>query len=201
MRPTSPKSILWGICISGLAALALGALGVAADEPKEPAPAGMPAPAERLPEHVWLDQLVGEWTVSMEIPMGPGVEPMKAEGSESSRSIGGVWYVADGKLSMGGQSMSSMMTLGYDPAKKSFVGTWIDTMQIHLWTYTGTLDEAKKSLSLLAEGPNMEDPTKTSRYRDVIEVVSADHRVTTSSIQDADGAWTQYMRADYRRKK
>ena len=75
------------------------------------------------------------------------------------------------------------MTLGYDSAKGTFVGTWIDSVQPHLWHYTGTLDEARQVLTLESEGPTFDDPTRTAKYRDVIELVAPGHRTLTSSVQ------------------
>jgi hypothetical protein len=69
-----------------------------------------------------------------------------------------------------------------------------------LWTYVGKLDEGKKALTLAAEGPSHADPTKTAKYRDVIELKSADHRTLTSSVLGEDGTWTTYLTAAYRRK-
>ena len=166
-----------------------------------PHPTDMPAPAPRVEQHAWLQQLVGEWTMKAEATMGPGTEPMLMESTESVRSIGGLWVVGEGQASFDGTPFTSLLTLGYDPAQRAFVGTWVDTMQAHMWTYVGKLDDSKKVLTLAAEGPSFDDPTRTSKYRDAIEIVGPDHRVLTSSVQRPDGQWTTFMRADYRRKK
>jgi hypothetical protein len=91
--------------------------------------------------------------------------------------------------------------LGYDPDQKAFVGTWVDTLQTHLWTYRGTLDETKKILTLETEGPAFGDPTQTAQYRDALEIKGPDHKVLTSSAKQADGTWTTFLRAEYRRKQ
>ena len=54
----------------------------------------------------------------------------------------------------GGGPATTLMTLGYDPEKKRFVGTWIGSMMTHLWIYDGALDAAGKVLTLDAEGPS-----------------------------------------------
>jgi hypothetical protein len=161
----------------------------------------MPAPPTALDQHRWLEQLVGEWTVTSELTVAPGAEPMRMESSESVRSLGGLWILAESTASFGGTPFTSILTLGYDPEKKAFVGTWIDTMQTQLWTYRGTLDETKKILTLETEGPDHEDPTKTAQYRDALEIKGPDHKVLTSSIEQADGTWSTFVRADYRRKQ
>lgn len=160
----------------------------------------MPQPAQGE-QHEWLQQLVGEWTATSEMTMATGAEPMRMEFTESVRSIGGLWILAEGSASIGGSPMTTLMTLGYDPAKKKFIGTWVDTMQAHMWSYEGTLDDAKKVLTLSTTGPAFEDPTKTSKYRDAIEIKSKDHKVLTSSVENADGTWNTFQRAEYKRKK
>ncbi len=163
--------------------------------------AELPEPTVASAEHQWLKQLVGNWTVTSEAIMAPGAEPMMMESTESVRALGDLWVVSEGEASFGDTQFQSMMTLGYDPQKKAFVGTWVDTMQTHLWVYRGQLDQAKKVLTLNTEGPGIEDPTKMASYRDVFELVSPDHKVLTSWAQGEDGEWTQFMKADFRRKK
>ena len=160
-----------------------------------------PQPDAPEPQHKWLQQLVGEWKVTTEASMGPGTEPMKMESTERVRAIGDLWVLAEGTADFAGKPFTSLMTVGYDPKQKAFVGTWVDSMHAHLWTYTGSLDEAKKVLTLSAEGPAFDDPTKTAKYRDAIEIVSKDHKRLTSSMLVADGKWETFMRADYTRTK
>lgn len=153
-------------------------------------------------EHAWLQQLVGEWTSEMECVMGPDQPPMKNKGVESVRSIGGLWTMGEGSGEMpDGGKMTSMMTLGYDPQKQRFVGTFIASMMTHMWVYEGTLDAAGKVLTLDTEGPGMSGDGKMMKYKDIITFVSDDHRTLTSRIQGDDGQWTEFMTAHYRRKK
>ena len=154
-----------------------------------------------LEQHEWLQQLVGEWSVSSEAILEPGGDPMTWESEESARSIGGLWVVTEGAAEYDGEPFVWIMTLGYDPNKGAFVGTWIDTMQTTMWSYVGQLDEAKRVLTLEAEGPAFDDPGKTARYRDRIELVGSDEKRTTSSVLGEDGAWTTFMTVEARRVK
>ena len=100
----------------------------------------------------------------------------------------------------GDVTAKTVMTLGYDTAKKKFVGTFIGSMMTNLWVYEGELDEAGRVLTLDAEGPSFTDPNKTAKYKDAIEIVSPDHRILTSRYLGDDGQWHQFMTAHYRRK-
>jgi len=158
--------------------------------------------AEPQKEHQWLQKLVGEWTIEGEAEMGPGQPTSKSKGAESVRSLGGLWFLAEGKGEMpGGGEATTLMTLGYDPQKRRYVGTWVGSMMTHLWVYEGELDAAGRVLTLAAEGPNMAAEGKTAMYRDVIEFESNDHRTLTSYMQGDDGQWQRFMTAHYRRTR
>ena len=153
-------------------------------------------------EHQWLQQLVGEWKYEAEATMGPGQPPAKFEGSESARSLGGLWILAEGQGEMPGcGAATTVLTLGYDPQKQRYVGTSIGSMMAHLWVYDGALNAAGRVLTLNAEAPHMAAEGKMAQYKDVIEVTSEDHRVLTSSMLGEDGEWHGLMRAHYRRIK
>jgi hypothetical protein len=100
----------------------------------------------------------------------------------------------------GGGKATMMMTLGYDPQKKRYVGTWVGSMMTYLWIYDGSLDADEKVLTLNAEGPNMMIEGKTAMYKDVIALKSDNHRVLTSHSLGDDGEWHEFMTANYRRK-
>jgi len=153
-------------------------------------------------EHRWLQQLVGEWTFEGEAMMGPDASPAKFNGKESVRSLGGLWFLAEGEGGMpeGGTS-STIATLGYDPQKKRFVGTFIGSMMTNLWVYDGALDAAEKVLTLDTEGPSMAGDGTMAKYKDIIEIKSNDQRTLTSRVQGSDGQWTQIMTMTYRRTK
>jgi hypothetical protein len=152
-------------------------------------------------EHEWLQKLVGEWTSEMECITGPDQPPMKNRGSESVRSLGGLWTLGEGSADMPqGSCATSLMTLGYDPAKQRFVGTFIASIMTHMWVYEGTLDASGKVLTLDTEGPSFGDFAKMAKYKDIITFVDDDHRMLTSRMLGDDGEWSEFMTAHYRRK-
>jgi len=173
-------------------------------KPKDAAPAAQEAPPMPPPpgeHHKWLEQLIGTWTFESEMS-GPDMPPMKATGTDTVRSLRGRWVVCELQSEMPDiGAMSAIMSLGYNSETGKYQGTWIDSVHDHLWVYVGTLDPAKKILTLETEGPNMMDPTKgLTKYRDVIEIKSPTHRTLTSSA-NVDGKWVQFVTANYRKTK
>jgi len=167
-------------------------------EPSTEESTGMPEQPQQ--EHEWLQRLVGEWTYEVEMDLGPDQPREKKSGSESVRSLDGLWIVGEGKGVMpGAGEVTSIITLGYDPRGQRYVGTWVGSMMSHLWIYDGLLDAQGKVLTLDTEGPAMADHTKTARYRDIIELASDDERLLRAEVLGDDGAWNEFMVARYRR--
>lgn len=163
------------------------ALGFAADPPK---------PAPPLKEHQWLQQLEGNWTTDTEALMEPGKPPMKFNGTESTRSLGGYWTMSELKGDVMGQAIMGIMTLGYDAKKGKYIGTWVCSADSTMFTYEGTV--AGNTLTLETEGPNPMTG-KLAKMRDVIEVKSKNHKILTSHIQGDDGKWTKFMTMNSKR--
>jgi hypothetical protein len=159
-----------------------------------------PMHAEARREHEWLQQLIGEWAFEVGAPAEPGKPAEVLTGKEWVRSLGDIWVIAEGQgETPDGGASRTLMTLGYDPEKAQFVGTWIGSMMHHLWVYEGQLDADERVLTLDATGPDFERPGQTRRYQDVIEVEDADHRLLTGRMLGDDGEWQELMRARYRR--
>lgn len=158
--------------------------------------------AQPQKEHQWLQKLVGEWTYETEAVMGPDQPAETGSGTETVRSLGGLWVLAEGQGEMPGGSMATtLMTIGYDPRKQRYVGTWIGSMMTYLWLYDGEMDASETVLTLNSNGPSMSDDGKMAKYKDVIEFKSDDHRVMTSHVLGDDGQWHQFVTVTYRRKQ
>jgi hypothetical protein len=159
--------------------------------------------AETTKQHQWLQKLVGEWTFEGGGIAEPGqAEPKKFTGTERVRSLGGLWVLAEseGQMPDGGPA-TTLMTLGFDPQKQRFIGTWVGSMMTALWVYNGTLDASERVLTLETEGPDMRETSKVTKYRDIIELRSDDYRVMTSETPGEDGQWHRFMLMEYRRTK
>lgn len=151
-------------------------------------------------EHKWLLQLLGDWEFDSECMMGPDQPPMKTTGKLTTRSLGDLWTLGEMEnATPDGQGMRSLMTLGFDPAKQRFVGTFVASCMTHLWPYEGQLDAAQRVLTLDSEGPSFAGDGTMAKYHDIIEVIDQDHYLLISEHQNPDGSWTRFMNAKYTR--
>ncbi len=156
---------------------------------------------EPTKEHQWLKRYLGEWTSESECPAEPGGEPMKMKGRETVRSIGDLWIQGEGRGEMpDGDEATMFITVGFDPERGRFVGTWVGSMMTHMWVYEGWL-EGDDTLILEATGPRWDQPGKTAKYRDVTEFKGPDERAFRALVQQDDGSWQQIMTATFRRAK
>src|SRR5690348_16528265 len=126
--------------------LALGT-GAGAQEPPKPGP-----------EHELLKQREGTWDTTM-----------KAGGMENKGTVtykmelGGLWLVGSMESDLGGQKFSGKSLDTNDAKKKKYVGLWFDSMSTTPLAMEGTYDPAKKTLTLVGEGPGMDGKTTTWR--------------------------------------
>lgn len=176
------------------------ALSPAATAPETDSCAQMMASPQK--EHEWLHKLMGNWSFESECIGEPGQPAEKHRGTETVKSLGGLWIVGESQGDMPGGGIAKMMiTLGFDPQRNRFVGTWVGSMMTHLWVYEGELDAAGRVLTLNAEGPSFTDPGTRAKYQDIIELKSDDHRTLSSRALGDDGEWKHFMTAHYRRTK
>jgi Protein of unknown function (DUF1579) len=126
---------------------------------------------------------------------------MKSTGTETVRSLGGLWVLGEGRGEMPeGGPMTSIITLGYDPQKQRFVGTFVASVMTNLWAYDGTLDASGQVLTLDTEGPSFSGNGGMAKYQDIMELRDDNHRVLRSQMLGDDGKWHEFMTAHYRRK-
>lgn len=157
---------------------------------------------EAQQEHKWLHKLAGEWKATGSACMSPDQPEQSWEGTETVRLLGDVWTIAESHGDApGGGTARTMMTLGYDPQKQRFVGTFVGSMMTNMWIYEGELDSAGKVLTLNTEGPSLAGEGKLAKYKDVIELINDNERVMTSESLGEDGQWIKFMTMKYTRAK
>ncbi len=157
----------------------------------------LPQPTEH---HQWLDQLVGEWRTESEWSMGDDQPAMKTTGKQITRSLGGFWTLGEMEtIETEGEPMKSLITLGFDPLRGKFVGTFIASCMSFHWLYEGTLDDQRRILTLETSGPSFANDGSMSKYQDVIEWVDENTYLFWSRYQLGDGSWKRFMNGKHTR--
>jgi hypothetical protein len=151
------------------------------------------------PEHAILAQDAGTWDATVEMTMAPGQPPTVSKGLETASMLGGMWLVTDFKSEMMGQAFTGRGVLGYDPAKKKYVGSWVDSMSTAINTNESSYDPATKTMTGWTEGPDMTG--KVVKMRETTEWKDADTRVFTIWSTGPDGKEFPGLKITYTRRK
>lgn len=157
----------------------------------------MPKPG---PEHEVLKADAGVWDAKVEVTMAPGLAPMVSTGVETNTvGCGGLCLISDFKSEFEGQPFHGHGLTTWDPAKKKYVGSWVDSMSAGLSIIESTWDPAAKR----AEGTMaMPEPSGgTLKARTVVEYSSPDTRTMTSYMTGPDGKEFVSLRITYTRRK
>ncbi|HJZ54154.1 MAG TPA: DUF1579 domain-containing protein [Gemmataceae bacterium] len=137
------KAVRW-FCAVALA-VTLTAPTVRAQEPAKPGP-----------EHEVLKKMEGTWDLTMKF------EGMEAKGvAVYKMDLGGLWLSSSLESELGGMKFSGRGFDTYDAGKKKYVGIWVDSMSTSPMVMEGTYDAAKKTMTMIGDGPGLDGkPTK-----------------------------------------
>src|SRR5215467_4593882 len=114
-------------------------------------PATAQEPAKPGPEHKQLKKLEGTWKTTMK------AGGMEFKGTMTYKmELNGLWLVGSLESDLGGQKFYGKGLDTYDARKKKYVSYWFDSMSTTPMTLEGTLDQAKKQLTMVGEGPGMD---------------------------------------------
>lgn len=148
------------------------------------------------PEHDVLKKDVGTWDATVEMAGSPGAPAMTSTGVEKVTMLGGFWQLTEFQADMMGMPFEGRGITGFDPAKKKFVGTWVDSMTPGLYTLEGTYDAPTRTLTATMDGPDMTGAV--SKRKQTTVWTGADTRVF--SMYGSDGT-TVEMKITYKRRK
>ncbi|MBM4000955.1 MAG: DUF1579 domain-containing protein [Planctomycetes bacterium] len=144
------------------------------------------------PEHKYFERFVGTWDATVdsqgEISKGTAVYKM---------DLGGLWLVSTFEASFGDVKFSGRGYDGYDPARKKYVGVWIDSMSTSPMTFEGTLKDNVLTAVSETVGPDGK-PVKANL---VTEAKDRDTMVFTMSMPDGNGGSQTMMTVTYKRRK
>jgi len=182
--------------IVAVSALALAAgLAWAAARAQEGFP--MPKPQK---EHEFLKQFEGTWDSTTKFRMAADQPWMESKGTETNTLLGGFWLLSESKGEMFGQPFRGVGTTGYDPYKKKYVSTWVDSMMPCLSIGEGTVDASGKVLTVAISSTDCESG-KPCTMRMTQEVKDKDTTTWSMYMNGKDGKEFQCMTGESKRKK
>ena len=183
------------IALAAVGLVSLYSISTASQDEGATAEAAMPM-AKPTAEHAGLKADVGVWDAKLTVhsPMGE----MESQGVETNRMLGEFWVLSDFEGNVMGMPFNGQATIGYDPNKKMYVGTWIDSMNTALTLMEGTADAdgniTMKSQQMDAMTGAMQNVESVAKRQD------EDHRTYESFVVGDDGKKTLMMTIAYTRK-
>lgn len=159
--------------------------------------AAMMQPLAPSAHHKVLEQKVGTWEATVDVPGMPDAAS-KAK-YVAKMDHGGLWLVGDYRGEFMGASFSGQEVAGYDERKGKFVSTWVDSMMDHIMAFEGSYDEKTKTLEMFTNSFDMAGNPIQERHDS--HFVDADTWVFTMNQLGADGNYAPTMTITYRRVK
>jgi len=177
--------------LSSLTALTLFVSIASADEPKS-----------KTDPRVPLHDMIGVWDLETKFWPTPNGEPLVSKGTETNTMLGdGLWVLSTFEGNFGGVPFRGQSQIGYNPTKKKYVGTWIDSMSPYMTKMEGTYDAESETMTLLNTG---RDPqTGKMMYMKTVSTKTAPGKLTmTFTVTDAKGTANlgRMMEFDYTKR-
>jgi hypothetical protein len=157
----------------------------------------MPQPG---PEHERLKKDVGVWDATIKNWGAPDTEAMEWTGVETNTlQPGGFWIISSFKGDFAGTEFCGNGATGFDPVKKKYVGTWVDSMTPVLMTTEGTFNPSTQELTMTGE---MFDPGsgKPARMRSVTKHNADGTRGMTMYMKPEGGDEYKMMEVAYKKR-
>lgn len=149
-------------------------------------------------EHNRVCERAGDWKVRSKFYMDPdpATPPMEVEARETIENFGRFWTRSVYESDFMGQPFRGQSTLGYDPEKKEYVSTWIDTMSPTFFNFRGNFEGD----TLVMKGRAYDCMSKMeANYRTTEVHKSPDERVFEMFMELPDGNEFKMMTHVYTR--
>ena len=156
--------------------------------------AGAQAPPKPGPEHDKLKEMVGNWDAVMKTAAGESKGTMTYK-----MGLGGLWLIEDFKGEFSGLPFEGHGLTTYDPAKKKYVGIWIDSYSSEHTVTEGNFDKEGKVQTMVGEmaGPD----GKKMKVTMVTTQKDKDTVMMTMRGAGPDGKDMEMMSITFTRKK
>jgi hypothetical protein len=139
--------------------------------------------AKPTAEHRILAEEEGTWDATIKsFTAGPDAEPMISKGTEVNTVMtGGLWVLSRFDGDFGGMKFEGRGQFGYDPVKKKYVGTWIDSLSPNLSVLEGSYDPKTRTMTYAGDGTSAEG-------------IKYSQKMVTTTKDDGSRVFTLYMK-------
>ena len=174
------------------------------NKPQQPPAAAGGAPGEmQAPkpgkEHEMLKARAGTWDATVKM-IGMPEAGGDSKGTSVMTMVGDFWIAEEFTATLMGAPFKGRGFTGYDPNKKKWVGTWIDSMTTYLTVMEGTAEGPNKIVYNF-EAPSQANPATLTKHRLVCEAKDNDHFSLSFFETGTDGKEKENMQIQYARRK
>ncbi len=149
-------------------------------------------------EHKLLQRFDGQWQFTKKSVPADGRSDQVGSGEVSAKMLGDFFVLSQWKGEIYGAKFQAAQTLGFDPRKQRYVGTWADSIMSHQWQLEGRADKSESTLVINSKGPGADG--KPTEYREWYRFRSADE-IHVRSEMKKDEKWVEFMTTELKRKK
>jgi hypothetical protein len=113
---------------------------------------------------------------------------------------GGLWVLSEFHGKFGDTAFHGQGQTGYDPVKKKYVGTWVDSMSPSIMITEGDFDPQTNTFTMYSKGVDHAGKPYDAKMTDVQK--DKDTRVFTMSMKsdDTKGDFIKVMEITYNRR-
>ena len=97
-------------------------------------------------EHKLIVKGAGDYEGTLTWSMPGMPEPMVSPCTEKVIAIGDFWTISHFEMEFMGAPFSGSSSMGYDPERKKFIGTWIDSMSPRVTHMEGEWNDEKQAI-------------------------------------------------------
>src|SRR5262245_18836232 len=99
-----------------------------------------------------LKRDVGTWNVVIKMFGDPSGEPTVGKGTETNVMLGDMWLIGRFKGQMMGSNFEGLRQTGFDPEKKTFVSSWVDSTSPYVTRMEGSWNETTQTMMSAGTG-------------------------------------------------
>ncbi len=126
----------------------------------------------------------GTWDATIKsFNAGPDAEPAVSTGTEVNTVMtGGLWVLSKFEGDFGGMKFEGRGQFGFDPNKKRYIGSWIDSLSPTMSVLEGEYEPKTRTMTYVGDGIGPDGQTKYTQ------------KMVTTTKDDGTRVFTLYMK-------